>query len=33
MKWNEALDFAEKLISACEEAKKNAEKLKLLCSD
>lgn len=30
MKWHEALDFAEDLINACEEAKRNAEKLRVV---
>lgn len=30
MKWHEALDFAEDLIEACDEAKRNAEKLKVV---
>lgn len=30
MKWHEALDFAEDLINACEEAKRNAEKLNVV---
>ncbi len=33
MKWDEALDFAEKLIDACEEAKGNAERLHLVGHD
>jgi hypothetical protein len=33
LKWFEALDFAEDLIEACEEAKRNAEALHVVGHD
>lgn len=33
LKWHEALDFAEDLIEACEEAKRNAEEANVVGHD
>ena len=33
LKWHEALDFAEDLIEACEKAKRNAEREKMVGHD